>query len=92
MKEYYTYFCICFHEVAAQLDNFPLIDLQDVPHVLNKIGIHIDEKSNKVGNLAIKKYLEVTEQEDKEQVLLNRAKFAEVLLLTIEAAREVEKN
>ena len=34
------YYCMVFHEIAAQLDNFPEVDLVELPKALSTIGIY----------------------------------------------------
>ena len=92
LRENYTFFCQCFHECSAKYDNFPLIDLEDLPSILDLIGIHIADKSKAVGELTIKKYRETLNIPETETVMLNRAKFAEALVLTIQAEREISKD
>jgi len=40
------YYCMCFHELAAQLDNFPLIDLAQIGKALYTIGIFAKVKAD----------------------------------------------
>ena len=41
----YAAYCMCFHEVAAHYDHFPLIDLKDLSEVLYEIGIFARERA-----------------------------------------------
>ena len=52
----YAAYCMCFHEVAAHFDHFPLIDLKDVAEVLYEIGIFAREKAVPISKRVIAKY------------------------------------
>ena len=72
--------------MAAQLDEFPLIDLAELPKVLNSICMMDMPKAERVSKEVIKYFRavqEANEQPCEEQILLNRVRFAEVLLAVL---------
>ena len=91
----YAAYCQVFHEISAQFDHFPLIDLNDLPEILYTIGIFAREKAKPISEKVIAEYKEIlliaAESEvkvlnvDDEAKHLNRVKFAEVLLLVIKS-------
>ena len=85
----YAAYCMCFHEVAAHYDNFPLINLNDLADVLYEIGIFARERAIPVAESVISKYRTLRETKENEEVLLNRVKFTEVLLLVCEADHDI---
>ena len=55
----YAAYCMCFHEVAAQFDFFPLINLKDLGQVLSTIGIYSNDISNEVSEIVVVKYQKI---------------------------------
>lgn len=55
----YGAYCMCFHEVAAQFDFFPLINLKDLGQVLFTIGMWSIDYSNEVSEIVVEKYQKI---------------------------------
>ena len=85
----YAAYCMCFHEVAAHYDNFPLINLTDLAEVLYEIGIYAKAKAEPIAARVIAKYRALRQVKDNEDLLLNRVKFTEVLLLVCESDHDM---
>ena len=82
-EHHYAVYCMVFHEVAAKYANFPLIDISDLSKVLYAIGIYEEKKATGLGESVIKRMREIVGHPH--QILLNRVKFAEVLMMVVEA-------
>lgn len=80
---------MCFHEVAAHYDNFPLINLSDLSEVLYEIGIFARERAQPIAARVIDKYRRLRQSKDSSDILMNRVMFTEVLLLVVEADFEM---
>lgn len=86
-EENYAHYCQLFHEISAQFNHFPLIDLKDLSEILYTIGIYAREKAKPLSESVITAYRQLISENDKgagcEEELFNRVKFAEILLLVI---------
>ena len=45
LQNAYSIYCAAFHEVAAQYENFPFVNIADLSDVLYAFGIYSREKS-----------------------------------------------
>ena len=81
--------------MAAQLDNFPEIDLADLPKVLFHVNMMGLKRAEQVGAAVIRKYRKIRKAQNElldDEILLNRVKFAEVLLMVIKANDTIEHS
>lgn len=81
--------------MAAQLDNFPEIELSDLPKVLYQVNLMGNKRADQVGAAVIRKYRKIRKAQNEllqDEILLNRVKFAEVLLMVVKANDTIEHS
>ena len=78
--------------MAAQFEHFPLIDVDDLPQILVSINMMGMARAKRVSKIVIRKFKEFLEKKPDEQVLLNRVRFAEVLLIVLKENDKEEKS
>ena len=81
--------------MAAQLDHFPEIELSDLPKVLYHVNLMGNKRAEQVGAAVIRKYRKIRKAQNElldDEILLNRVKFAEVLLMVVKANDTIEHS